>query len=178
MSKPIVVQQVGKMWVVTVDMAAARAFGARGKRVREHPDALYVVTKKGNAVDMAERGTPGKFTKSDADHVAHKIGRYVLDLGDFAYTYVEVRRESSGDRHRDTRRGRTRVVEFRVIGAKRLGWVRGRVESESWDEGVRELVARRFPRGYVVRDENYGGLALYKQTSPNGLTRVGSIAPG
>ena len=30
-------------------------------------------------------------SKDDADHIAHKIGRYMLDLGDFTYTYVEER---------------------------------------------------------------------------------------
>ena len=34
--------------------------------------------------------TPGSFTRQEAIHVAHQIGRYMLDLGDLVYAYTTV----------------------------------------------------------------------------------------
>ena len=47
------------------------------------------VVREGNQVDLVPGGKPSKFTKEQALSLAHQIGRYLFNLGDFVYTYVE-----------------------------------------------------------------------------------------
>ena len=72
------------------------SIGKSGSRWTVHVQGEPVVQIPGSGITY--RGRPGftedlsiaKFkTKGDARFVAHKIGAYVLKLGDFAYTYVE-----------------------------------------------------------------------------------------
>jgi len=34
--------------------------------------------------------TPGSFTRQESIHIAHQIGRYLFNLGDFVYAYTYV----------------------------------------------------------------------------------------
>ena len=75
--KPITVARSGRKWTVTV----------MGRPVVSGPSGG--LTFKGR-VDYIDGLTPVPFnSKADADSVAHKIGRYMLNLGDFVHTYVE-----------------------------------------------------------------------------------------
>jgi len=76
--KPIVVTKVGRKYTIHV----------MGHPAYLGPNGLTFFGRPG-AVD----GMPAhEFnTKSEADSVAHKIGHYMLGLGDFVYTYVEHR---------------------------------------------------------------------------------------
>ena len=61
-----------------------------------------VVCREGNQIDFNRKAIglrvkksyqppktpPGLFTRKESVHVAHTIGRYVLDLGDFVYAYT------------------------------------------------------------------------------------------
>lgn len=49
------------------------------------------IEKSGSKWAVIVLGVPIGFvnTKSDAQHAAHTIGRYKLDLGDFVYAYTE-----------------------------------------------------------------------------------------
>ena len=84
-----------------------RVTAAQKKRVASWGDGdldgLVPVTKKGRAIDIVIGGTPGKFTKEQALHVAHMIGRYMLDMGDFVYTYVD-EEVAGGERAKAMRR--------------------------------------------------------------------------
>ena len=74
--KPITVAKAGNKWTVTV-MGAPVVTGAGG---------LTFAGRAGHVEGLA----PEKFkSKGDADHVAHMVGRYMLNLGDFVDTYVE-----------------------------------------------------------------------------------------
>ena len=76
--KPIVVTKVGRRYTVHV----------MGHPAYVGPEGLTFFGRPG-AVQGAQ---PYAFkSKSEADGIAHKIGRYMLGLGDFVYTYVEHR---------------------------------------------------------------------------------------
>ncbi len=97
MSKPIILKKVGSKWEVYLDVAAARAYALRAtprmKKYNSDPDfrdAVLPVVKTGpKSVDFVPGGKPHKFTKTEAKSLAHQIGRYMIDLGDFVYTYTE-----------------------------------------------------------------------------------------
>jgi hypothetical protein len=75
--KPIIVARSGRKWTVTVI----------GRPVVNGPSGG--LTFEGRA-DYVDGLAPARFnSKGDADYVAHKIGRYMLNLGDFVHTYVE-----------------------------------------------------------------------------------------
>lgn|GEM_PF-6582937 len=75
--KPITVAKSGRKWTVTV-MGRPVVNGASGG-----------LTFEGRS-DYVDGLTQARFnSKGDADSVAHKIGRYMLNLGDFVHTYVE-----------------------------------------------------------------------------------------
>jgi hypothetical protein len=75
--KPITVARSGRKWTVTV----------MGRPVVAGPSGGLTFEGRANYVDGLK--TARFDSKGDADSVAHKIGRYMLDLGDFVYTYVE-----------------------------------------------------------------------------------------
>lgn len=122
MSKPIILQQVGPKWEVFIDVAAARRFGVRTPRVKKWieeglGDATIPIAKSGQRkVEPVPGGRPYKFSKSDAESLAHTIGSILFNLGDFVYTYTEERREQKepnrdiirGERARSHRRARVR----------------------------------------------------------------------
>lgn len=74
--KPISIEKYGSGWKVEV-LGAPVVTGPKG------------LTFRGRV--GFEEGMPTKRidTKADAKIVAHQVGRYLLDLGDFAHTYVE-----------------------------------------------------------------------------------------
>ena len=75
--KPITVAKSGRKWIVTV-MGRPVVNGSSG--------GLTFEGRAGYVDGLA----PARFdSKGDADSVAHKIGRYMLNLGDFVHTYVE-----------------------------------------------------------------------------------------
>jgi hypothetical protein len=103
MSKPIVLKQVGSKWEVFLDTGAARRFGARKAGMKGLPlDARVPLVRReiDRSLEFRQGGTPERFSKSDAEGLAHQIGRYKLGFGDLVYTYVQEERGSSGDRHR------------------------------------------------------------------------------
>lgn len=74
--KPLAIHKIGRKWGVSL-LGAPVVRGSSG------------LTFRGRA--GFEEGMPvAQFdTKEDAKHVAHKIGRYMLNLGDMAFLYVE-----------------------------------------------------------------------------------------
>ena len=100
--KPIVLSQVGSKWHVFVDVPAARRFHAKGPRIKAFPaDAeLVPVVRKGKGLDLDVGGEPAKFTKAEAEGLAHQIGNYMLGLGSFVDTYTETRRTPARDPQR------------------------------------------------------------------------------
>jgi hypothetical protein len=82
--KPIVIEKKGRKWFVFV----------KGTPIVKHEGKLNF--------DRAAAGLPGDSlpllephgfsSKADAEDVAHKIGRYVLQLGDFVHSYTEIRK--------------------------------------------------------------------------------------
>jgi hypothetical protein len=90
--KPLVMKKVGSKWELWLDVAAAHRYSRKAeKRLKEYPvDALVPLVKSGaKQVGLVVGGKPAKMTKDEALGIAHQIGRYMLDLGDFTYTYVE-----------------------------------------------------------------------------------------
>lgn len=76
--------------MVFLNMPAARSYGGRGPRMKMYPsDAIVPVVKSGTGLDLVPDGTPAKFTKKEADSLAHNIGRYMLGFGDFVSSYTE-----------------------------------------------------------------------------------------
>jgi hypothetical protein len=76
--KPLEIRKTGSKWAVYVmGEPVVKAVGGLTFRGRADFDA------------MASVAPIAKFSKGDAQHVAHKIGHYMLGLGDFAYSYVE-----------------------------------------------------------------------------------------
>lgn len=95
--KPIILEQHGRKWHVLLDVDAARAYGAKEKSLRGYPaGAIVPVTREGKAVDLTVGGAPSAFTKDEAKHIAHMIGRYKLGFGDMVFAYTEERPESHG----------------------------------------------------------------------------------
>lgn len=93
--KPIVLQKVGAKWEVYLNMPAALAYGAKGKRMDMYPhDAMVPVVQAGvgKGLDLVPGGKPAKSTKEKASHLAHHIGRYMLGFGDMVFAYTEERR--------------------------------------------------------------------------------------
>ena len=97
--KPIVLSQVGSKWHVFVDVPAARRFHAKGPRIKAFPAnaELVPVVRKGKGLDLDVGGEPAKFTKAEAEGLAHQIGNYMLGLGSFVDTYTETRRTPARD---------------------------------------------------------------------------------
>ena len=97
MSKPLILKKVGSKWEVYLDVPAARAYALRAtprmKKYNSDPlfaNAIVPVVKTGpKSVDFIPGGKPHKFTKAEAKSMAHQIGYYMLDLGNFTYTYTE-----------------------------------------------------------------------------------------
>ena len=92
--KPIVIRKVGRAWEVWIDLPVARARMPRRahRKIAEYgdADALAVTRPPGGSLRLSASGPAERFTKKeDARHVAHQIGRYLLDLGDFVSTYTE-----------------------------------------------------------------------------------------
>jgi hypothetical protein len=89
--KPLVLKKTGSKWEVWLDVQAAHAYSKKAeRRLKDFPkDAAVPVTRLGKSVKLDLHGKPGKFTKEDARHVAHQIGRYMLDLGDMVFAYTE-----------------------------------------------------------------------------------------
>lgn len=79
MSKPISIIQVGDKFKVQ----------AYGHNVVKTPDGKLDVTRKGRTAV----GEPALFEYNRAETVAHQVGRYMFNLGDFIDTYVEGLRE-------------------------------------------------------------------------------------
>ncbi len=74
--KPLAIAKVGRGYVVSV----------MGNPVVRGPEGLTFKGRVGDVTGLE----PEKFkTKDDARHVAHRIWRYMFDLGDFVTTYVE-----------------------------------------------------------------------------------------
>lgn len=74
--KPIVVSKVSGGWTVSV----------MGSPIVRGPNGLSFQGRAG----WSEGLPVEKFkTKDTADGVAHQVGRYMLDLGDMVFTYVE-----------------------------------------------------------------------------------------
>ena len=97
MSKPLVLQKHGSSWEVYIDVAAARRMAPRRahKKIADLPaSGLVPIVSTGEKTVAwgALSATPKRMTKGDAEHVAHMIGRYKLELGDFVSTYTEERR--------------------------------------------------------------------------------------
>lgn len=130
--KPFLLQKRGSKWIVVLDMDAARSFGARGRMARGKVWAdrtgRYVVVATPGGLDLApeEGAKPKTFTKSDAESVAHKVGRYMLDLGDFAYTYVAVEAAEKKEVERDEPRRDWKNDDRGHRRASLLAWDRRR----------------------------------------------------
>lgn len=108
MAKPLVLRKAGRGWNVFVDVEAAKRFAPRRVHAKidtRWPSGGLVAVSRSPAGGLDFGGAPATFSKGDADHVAHRIGRYMLELGDFVDTYVEVERDRSPARDR---RARTR----------------------------------------------------------------------
>ena len=75
--KPIEIRKFGSQWGVSVMGHPIVRFPSGG------------LTFRGRADFVDGLGT-ALFKKGDAEHVAHKVGRYMLDLGDHVYTYVGI----------------------------------------------------------------------------------------
>src|SRR5271170_3440875 len=74
--KPIVVAKEGSGWTVSV----------MGRPVVRHNGKLTFAGRTGAPAG----GTPEKFeTRDEAAGIAHQIGRYMLNLGDLVFEYVE-----------------------------------------------------------------------------------------
>lgn len=128
-TRPILLRQVGSRWEVLLSIPAARRYAPSRvhKRLDAYPaDALVPVAKKvEGGYELKVGGTPARFAKADATSYAHKIGRYMLDMGDMVYTYVEERRASKRDPRprRDARVVRPKLPRWDVYW-----WQNGRWE--------------------------------------------------
>lgn len=81
--KPLKIEKVKGGWTVHVHGDPVIA-GAKGLTWKGRPGY------DGGVDGFGHEKPPHKFkTRDEARTVAHQIGRYVLNLGDFAYTYVE-----------------------------------------------------------------------------------------
>jgi hypothetical protein len=105
-SKPIILRKRGDSWEVLVDTRAARAFGAKRKSLEGLPvsGTVPIVRTGEKKIDLVPGpgAHPARFSKGEAEHVAHMLGRYKFGFGDHVYTYVEERR-TEGDRTRHRR---------------------------------------------------------------------------
>lgn len=95
-SKPILLRKVGGKWEVFVNvLSVARYAVTKSARLKKYlADPRYTesevpVVREGNQVDLIPGGKPSKFTKKEAWDLAHQIGYYLFNLGNFVYTYVE-----------------------------------------------------------------------------------------
>ena len=95
MSKPIIIQatdwaQPGPspepLYTVQVDHKQASAFGAR-KRKGGPVDGYAFRTSKGQ-IDFHPEATPVGWTKDEAMHIAHSVGRYMMGFGDLVFAYT------------------------------------------------------------------------------------------
>lgn len=109
MAKPLILRKVGSKWEILLDVRAARAFApsrAQKKLTKYPSSAMVPVVRTGErSIDLVDGGSPARFaTKDEAKGIAESIGRYMLQLGDFTYTYIEEQR--GGETERDPRRRR------------------------------------------------------------------------
>ena len=75
--KPIVISRAGSQWSLSVMGAPLVRTSAGGLSFR-------------GRVDFEEGAPPAKFKKKDdVKFIAHKIGHYMLNLGDFVDTYTD-----------------------------------------------------------------------------------------
>lgn len=88
--KPIILSRNGKAWNLHVNGGSILL--SRGIRNKLGFNDVRPIVKRGNALDFgAPMDTPHSFkTKSEAEGVAHSLGRYKFGLGDFVSSYVEV----------------------------------------------------------------------------------------
>lgn len=97
MTAPLILQRHGSRWEVYLDTAAARRRVGRYKKVARldalPKEAIVPVVRTGShAIDLVPGGRAHRFdSRDEAEGVAHKIGRYMLGLGDFVHAYSEVR---------------------------------------------------------------------------------------
>jgi hypothetical protein len=75
--KPIEIRKIGSKWAVDVMQHPIIRLPSGGLTFRGRAD-----------FSDSDDNRVALFSKSDAEHVAHKVGRYMLDLGDHVYTYV------------------------------------------------------------------------------------------
>lgn len=76
--------------MVFLNMPAAHAYGGKGPRMKMYPpNEIVPVVRSGTGLDLVPGGVPAKFSKKDAEGLAHKIGRYMLGFGDFVSSYTE-----------------------------------------------------------------------------------------
>lgn len=111
MSKPLHLRKSGRNWHVFVDVDAARRFAPR--RVHSKIDARWpqgglVAVSRSPTGGLDFGGAPASFSKGDAEHVAHRIGRYMLELGDFVDTYTLVERDAKRSQHDHRSRTKSR----------------------------------------------------------------------
>lgn len=114
MSEPLVLQKTGSRWEVYLDTGAARRRVGRYKKIARldalPKESLVPVVRKGLKVDLVPGGRAHRFdTKGEAETVAHTIGRYLLDLGDFLHAYSEVRVVSTAKKASPSFRQRSRA---------------------------------------------------------------------
>lgn len=119
MGAPIILEKKGAKWAVFLDVAAAyrRAPSRVHKKLAAYPrDGVLPIAKTaGGGLGLVDGGKPALFSKSEAESYAHKIGRYLLDMGDMVYAYTEERR-GGGEEPRDARRFARKVQLLRSEG--------------------------------------------------------------
>lgn len=57
-------------------------------RRKKKPLPAGPVCRRGRELSFEPDGEPGQFSKDEAAHIAHKIGRYMLGLGDLVFSYT------------------------------------------------------------------------------------------
>jgi hypothetical protein len=128
MSKPILVQRVGSKWEIFVDVSSALAYGAKTPRIKKlakKTSGMVAVSRGADGMlDLVPDGKPAHFTRDEADGLAHKIGNYMLGLGDMVYAYTKYEGETARDKNhprRTPKKSRARQALSRKRKAKKEG---------------------------------------------------------
>src|SRR5262249_34938026 len=119
-------------------------------------NALVPVVRTGErSIELQPGGTPARFSKSEAEHIAHRIGSYQLNLGDMIFSYVEERKEET---RRDVRRRKTARDQMPFDS---------RLEAEIF----RSSLAAQGARMPLVGETRDGYVVIYPSDTPERMIR-------
>ena len=160
MSKPLILRRSGGKFELYLDVAEARRRAMRasvGRRLdaRGYPaTGLIPLEKDGKKVDFVVGGKPAKLTKEQATGIAHQFGHYILELGDFVYTYLDEEGGTSRDRTRSSRgseREQSLEAARREVRAIKARWAAEKANPALAEGRMREERARL---ARIVREDD------------------------